>query len=82
MRGDVGTKRVELGLQLRDDDDSARDVADRLHRLMDDPAIGQGWRDNALATYRRQWSRQVTNDRWDQLLRGLVAGRAAQTTQL
>jgi len=72
----------ELGLQLRDDDDSARDVADRLHRLMDDPAIGQRWRDNALATYRRQWSRQVTNDRWDQLLRGLVAGRAAQTTQL
>jgi colanic acid biosynthesis glycosyl transferase WcaI len=65
----------DLGLHLRDDDDSARAVADRLHALMADPLALDRWRANALAVYRRQWSKQVTNDRWDQLLRQLVAAR-------
>jgi colanic acid biosynthesis glycosyl transferase WcaI len=67
----------DLGLHLSDDDDSAGAVADRLHQLIDDPLALERWRANALTVYRAQWSKQVTNDRWDQLLRRLVAARTA-----
>ena len=67
----------DLGLHLRDDEASAVAVADRLHGLLDDPLALERWRANALAIYRAQWSKQVTNDRWDQLLRQLVAARPA-----
>ena len=64
----------DLGLYLDAHDVEA--TADRLHALMqDEPAIGR-WRENALAVYRRQWSKEVTNDRWDVLLRELMAARA------
>jgi glycosyltransferase involved in cell wall biosynthesis len=63
----------DLGLHLRPEAIDA--AADRLHALMaDEPALGR-WRENALAVYRRRWSKQVTNDRWDALLRELVAAR-------
>jgi colanic acid biosynthesis glycosyl transferase WcaI len=65
----------DLGLHVRDDDDSAGAVAARLHALIDDPLALERWRANALAVYRRQWSKHVTNDRWNQLLRALVAAR-------
>jgi glycosyltransferase involved in cell wall biosynthesis len=63
----------DIGLHLTPDSVDA--VADRLHRLMDDPGALAHWRDNALAVYQRQWSKQVTNDRWDALLRELCAAR-------
>jgi glycosyltransferase involved in cell wall biosynthesis len=63
----------DLGLHLRADGVEA--TADRLHALIGDGAALARWRDNALAVYRRRWSKTVTNDRWDALLRELVAGR-------
>ena len=33
-------------------------------------------RNGALAVYRREWSKAVTNDRWDRLLRDLLQARA------
>jgi glycosyltransferase involved in cell wall biosynthesis len=63
-----------LGLHLRADDVDA--TADRLHALIGDDAALARWRENALAVYRRLWSKNVTNDRWDTLLRDLIATRA------
>jgi glycosyltransferase involved in cell wall biosynthesis len=70
----------DLGLHLDDDggDDAVAAAADRLHRLLDDPSALARWRDNALAVYRREWSRRVTCDRWDALLRELCAARGRQ----
>jgi glycosyltransferase involved in cell wall biosynthesis len=63
----------DLGLHLREDDIGA--TADRLHALIgDEPALAR-WRENALAVYRRRWSKNVTNDHWDRLLRELVSAR-------
>jgi glycosyltransferase involved in cell wall biosynthesis len=64
----------DLGLHLTDDSVTA--VSDRLHQLLDDTAALPRWRDNALAVYRSKWSKRVSNDRWDALLRELVASRA------
>ena len=64
----------DLGLHLRADHVEA--TADRLHALAGDDAALARWRENALAVYRRLWSKSVTNDRWDALLRELVAARA------
>ena len=64
----------DLGLHLTDDNVGA--VADRLYGLIADPDALARWRDNALAVYRRQWARRVTNDRWDALLRELVEQRS------
>jgi colanic acid biosynthesis glycosyl transferase WcaI len=62
-----------IGLHLRADDVGA--AADRLHALIgDEPGLAR-MRENALAVYRRRWSKHVTNDRWDALLRELVAAR-------
>jgi glycosyltransferase involved in cell wall biosynthesis len=66
----------DIGLHLTDDDGSARAVADRLHGFMTDPDALARWRARALSVYRRQWSKQISNDRWDELLRQLVATRA------
>jgi colanic acid biosynthesis glycosyl transferase WcaI len=64
----------DLGLHLRADDVEA--TAARLHAVMEDDAAMARWRENALAVYRSRWSKRVTNDRWDALLRELVAARA------
>ena len=50
-------------------------VADRLHRLLDDGGALARLRERALAVYRREWSKAVTNDRWDRLLRDLLQAR-------
>ena len=65
----------DLGLHLTPATVDA--VAERLHRLADDPGALARWRENALAVYRREWSKRVTNDRWDALLREVCAARAA-----
>jgi glycosyltransferase involved in cell wall biosynthesis len=64
----------DLGLHLRDD--NVDETADRLHALIADDAARARWRENALAVYRDRWSKRVTNDRWNTLLRELVARRA------
>ena len=64
----------DLGLHLRADNVEA--IADRLHALIGNTDALARWRENALAVYRRRWSKVVTNDRWDTLLRELVAARA------
>jgi glycosyltransferase involved in cell wall biosynthesis len=64
----------DLGLHVRAAD--VEPTADRLHALIDDDAALARWRENALAVYRRRWSKTVTNDRWDALLRELIAARA------
>jgi colanic acid biosynthesis glycosyl transferase WcaI len=63
----------DLGLHLTEDGVDA--AADRLHRLMEDPAEIARWQENALAVYRREWSKRVTCDRWDARLRALVSSR-------
>lgn len=63
----------DLGLHLTEDDVDA--AADRLHRLMEDPTAIARWQENALAVYRREWSKRVTCDRWDARLRALAASR-------
>ncbi len=67
----------DLGLHLRDDatDADIERVADRLHALMENPSGLAGWRARALAVYEREWSKRVTCERWDRLLRELVATR-------
>jgi colanic acid biosynthesis glycosyl transferase WcaI len=64
----------DLGLHLTPD--NVERVTDELHRLLDDPAAIARWQDNALRVYRRQWSKRVTCDRWDTLLRRLVSLRS------
>jgi glycosyltransferase involved in cell wall biosynthesis len=64
----------DIGFHVTDETTDA--VADRLHQLLaDGDALGR-LRDRALAVYRREWSKAVTNDRWDRLLRELVRERA------
>jgi glycosyltransferase involved in cell wall biosynthesis len=67
----------DLGITLGDGDREIEAVAARLDTLASDPEGLPHWRDNALAVYRREWSKAVSNDRWDQLLRSLVAARVA-----
>lgn len=69
----------DVGLLLAGDGDVPA-VVDRLHALLDDPRDLARWQDNALAVYRRAFSKQVINDRWDALLRGLVARRHGGAT--
>lgn len=64
----------EIGFHLTEETTDA--AADRLHRLLDDRDALARLRESALAVYRREWSKAVTNDRWDRLLRELVQARA------
>jgi colanic acid biosynthesis glycosyl transferase WcaI len=67
----------DLGIQIREDAtaDEIEGIADRLHGLVDNPSALAGWRARALAVYEREWSKRVTCERWDRLLRELVAAR-------
>ena len=42
------------------------------------PADLGRWQTNAFAVYQREFSKQVVNDRWDEMLRALVAGATAR----
>jgi glycosyltransferase involved in cell wall biosynthesis len=64
----------DVGLHIAGDNVAA--VSDRLHALLADPADVVRWQANALAVHQRQFSKRAVNDRWDDLLRGLVASRA------
>jgi colanic acid biosynthesis glycosyl transferase WcaI len=63
----------DVGLHLTPD--SLASVVDRLHALLADPQALAAWQAHAVAAYERQFSKRVVNDRWDALLRGLVARR-------
>ena len=64
----------DIGFHVTDDTTDA--VADCLHWLLDDGDALARLRERALAVYRREWSKAVTNDRWDRLLRDLLQARA------
>jgi len=51
-------------------------VVERLHALIGRPDDLGRWQANAFAVYQRAFSKKVVNDRWDELLRALVAQRA------
>ena len=52
-------------------------VVDRLHALIGQPADLGRWQTNAFAVYQREFSKKVVNDRWDEMLRALVARRTS-----
>jgi glycosyltransferase involved in cell wall biosynthesis len=66
--------QYDLGLHLTEASLDA--VTDKLHGLVDDPAALPRWRKNAHAVYQRHWSKQVSNDRWNALLRRLAETRS------
>ena len=74
----AGSSGTTSGLTLKSDDETVGRVAARLVALAGDPEDLARWRSNALAVYRREWSKQVTNDRWNTLLRSLVAARSGR----
>jgi hypothetical protein len=51
-------------------------VVDRLQALIGQPDDLGRWQANAFAVYQREFSKKVVNDRWDEMLRALVARRA------
>ncbi len=53
-------------------------VADRLHALLADTSEVARWQANALAVYKREFSKRAVNDRWDALLRRLVTSDVSQ----
>jgi glycosyltransferase involved in cell wall biosynthesis len=68
--------RHGVGLSVGEDDQAVEAIADRLQALAGAPAELGAWQANARAVYRREFSKQVVNDRWNALLRELVAARA------
>jgi hypothetical protein len=81
---DVGLCLAEQGPPGSEDvraDMGIDHAVDRLHALMagssDDSSDLRRWQANALAVYHREFSKRAVNDRWDALLRRLVARRAA-----
>jgi hypothetical protein len=52
-------------------------VAARLEALAADPAPLAGWQARAHAAYGARFSKRIVNDRWDGLLREVVASRRA-----
>jgi glycosyltransferase involved in cell wall biosynthesis len=58
----------EHGVGLLLEPGRAQDVADRLSAIKDDPAAVRAGRANALAVYRRHFSRKFINDQWAALL--------------
>ena len=63
----------DVGLRIAEDEVDA--AADRLHALLANASDLARWQANALAVYQREFSKSAVNDRWDALLRRLVARR-------
>jgi len=73
---DIATAIAEHGVGMHLTDDTLPAVVDRLHTLAEHRADLRRWQDHTHAVYQRQFSRRAVNDRWDELLRGLVAAKA------
>jgi hypothetical protein len=70
----------DLGLVVGDGDhngDGIEAAVARLHDLMDRPAGLHAWQENAQRTYRAHFAKAIGNDRWNSLLRALIADRGA-----
>ncbi|HVR61050.1 MAG TPA: glycosyltransferase [Polyangia bacterium] len=50
-------------------------AAARLHELLERPAALGAWQANAQRTYQAHFSKAIGNDRWNSLLRALIADR-------
>jgi colanic acid biosynthesis glycosyl transferase WcaI len=70
--------RHGVGLSVGDHDAAVEAAAQRLQELASSPAELGAWQANAHAVYRREFSKQIVNDRWDTLLRELVEARRAR----
>ena len=68
----VASYDVGLTLDWRD----LASVVERLHAIVGQPDDLRRWQANAFAVYQRDFSKQVVNDRWDEMLRELIARRA------
>ena len=66
---------ARYGVGLHVEGDRIQEAVDRLHALLADASDLAGWQANALAVYQREFSKRAVNDRWDGLLRRLVARR-------
>lgn len=64
----------DVGLHIAEDQVGA--ATDRLHALLANPSDVARWQANAFGVYQREFSKRAVNDRWDALLRRLVAQRA------
>jgi len=54
--------------------DQLEAAVDELHRLAAEPEALARWRAHVHRRYGEQFSKRATNDRWDRLLRAIVAG--------
>jgi glycosyltransferase involved in cell wall biosynthesis len=71
---------AELGVGLAIHGPADRDAAvEALHRLALAPAELAGWQAAVHARYAESFSKRATNDRWDRLLREIVARSPAET---
>jgi glycosyltransferase involved in cell wall biosynthesis len=62
----------DLGLVL-DGPDGVEPAVERLHQLLAAPAELGRWQENAQSVYRTRFAKSIGNDRWNDLLRDLVA---------
>jgi glycosyltransferase involved in cell wall biosynthesis len=76
VESEVASWIAEHDVGLHIDDGQVAAAADRLHALLVDASDVARWKANALAVYRREFSKRAVNDRWDALLRRLTAQRA------
>jgi len=67
----------DVGLVVGDGQAGVDAAAARLHELATAPGALGAWQANARAVYQREFSKATVNDRWNALLRELVAARAA-----
>lgn len=66
----------DVGLVVGPGDPGVQAVASRLQQLAAAPSALAAWQANARAVYDREFSKAVVNDRWDALLRDLIAARS------
>lgn len=64
----------DVGMTLGNSETNA--AVERLHQFLGKPESLADWQQNALRTYRARFSKSISNDRWNDLLRALVAMKA------
>jgi colanic acid biosynthesis glycosyl transferase WcaI len=75
------TSSLGVGLSLVPGDDVTALVG-QLHELASDAAALAAWQSHAHAVYATHFSKRVTNDRWNQLLREALAGNRGDNPSL
>ena len=73
----IGEHDLGLTVGAGSDADGVDAAAGRLHELVDRPAALRAWQENAQRTYQAHFSKAIGNDRWNSLLRALIADRGA-----